>query len=156
MRNVTKIALLMVGAAGLICGCTDDQTTPSDQANQNGIENGVTNFVPTSLSGKTQNFNVTGGQNVTPPLNFDFTIDFNSETSYTLHPSGQNRERGADHQGNYTYEYHSGLIHFVETTPESGRRMEAVLTFNSATSGSVHLTTPNGEAQDAIFVQIAP
>jgi hypothetical protein len=151
------IAFLLIGAlVALVCSCSDDQNTERDQPPQNGIENSVTNFVPSTLFGRTYTFTVTGAQNSSEPLNADFTIDFNSDTSYTLHPSGQNHQRIGDRNGNYTYEFRSGLIHFVEITPDSGRTFDAVLTFTSATTGSAHFNGPSGQTQDAVFVQSAP
>ena len=155
MRKI--IGSLLIGAlAALACGCSDDQNAERDQTSQNGIENSVTNFVPSTLLGRTYTFTVTGGQNFSEPLNAAFTIDFNSDTSYTLHPSGQNHQRTGDRNGNYTYEFRSGLIHFVEITPDSGRTFDAVLTFTSASTGSAHFCGPSGQTQDAVFVQSAP
>ena len=156
MKKTIVISILLAGVAALLWGCSDDQNAERDQTSQSGIENSATNFIPTTLSGKTYTFTVTASQNFAEPLNADFTIDFNSETSYTLHPSGQNRQRTPDRLGNYTYEWRSGLIHFIESTPESGRIIDAVLTFTSATTGSAHLTGRNGETQDAVFLQTAP
>ena len=156
MRKIFIASVLIAALAALICGCSDDQNSQSNQSSQTGIDNSATNFVPTALAGRSYTFTMTASQNFTEPLNSDFTVDFNSDTSYTLHPSGQNKQRATDRQGNYSYEFRSGFIHFVETTPDSGRIFDAVVTFTSATTGSAHFTGPSGQTQDAVFVQSAP
>jgi hypothetical protein len=143
---------LLLGVA-LACGCTEDQSSEETQPNQ--VENAQTNFVPTTLGGKSYTFTVTANQDFVEPFNSDYTIDFNSETSYTLHANAPNAQ-SPDSQGNYTYDFRSGVIHFVETTPVTGRIIDAVLTFTSATTGTAHLTGRNGESQDAIFIQTTP
>ena len=146
---------LLVAALWLCCGCTEEgnanTSDPSAQTN-----NVPAALAPESLSGKSYTFTATANQGFIEPFNSGYTIDFNSETSYTLHPSGQNGQATPDRQGNYTYDARTGVVNFAETTPESGRTIEAVLTFTSPTAGTAHLTGRNGETQDVVFYQSAP
>src|SRR5262245_5668763 len=142
-------ALLVATMALLFLGCSEDQSSQDTDPNQ--ANNAPTNFVPTSLAGRSYTFNVTATQGFAEPMNADYTIDFNSESSYTLHPNAQNRAVSHDSQGNYSYDYRNEVIHFAETSPLSGRIVDAALTFTSATTGSAHLTGRNGESQDAVF-----
>jgi hypothetical protein len=148
------IGALLLAVAAFGFGCNDEET--SEQTEPNQVENTQTNFVPTTLAGKSYSFTVTASQNFAEPFSSDYTIDFNSDTSYTLHPNSQRTEAAEDSEGNYTYDFHSGIIHFVETRPVSGRVIDAVLTFTSATTGTAHLTGRNSESQDAIFIQTSP
>jgi len=146
------LAALALAVVTFICGCSEDQTADPNESNLTGN----TNYVPTSLGGKSYTFTVTSVHNFQEPFNADYTIDFNSDTGYTLHPTPQKNQSVTDHQGNYTYEPRSGVIHFVETSPTSGRTIDAVFTYTSATTGTAHLSGRNGEIEDAVFVQTSP
>lgn len=156
MKNgAVYLAGLLGAALWLLTGCSEDE--PQVDSNEpTASQNRVTNNAPASLSGKSYTFTVTGSQNFTEPFNSDYTIDFTTETTYILHPLGRNNQPTADRQGNYSYETRSGLIHFAETSPDSGRTFEAVLSFSAAEAGTAHLTGRNGESQDALFFQTAP
>jgi hypothetical protein len=148
------VGALLLTFAAFVVGCTDDQNSQDTEGNQ--VANAETNFIPTTLSGKSYTFTLTASQNFAEPFDSDYTIDFNSETSYTLHPNSRKNQAATDSQGNYSYDFRSGIVHFVETAPVSGRIIDAVLTFTSATTGTAHITGRNGESQDALFAQTAP
>ena len=146
---------LLLAAVWFCCGCTEqgnaNTADPSGQTN-----NTPAALAPESLSGKSYTFTVTSNQGFLEPFNSGYTIDFNSETSYTLHPAGQNGQATPDRQGNYTYDPRMGIVHFAETAPQSGRTIDAALTYTSPTAGTAHLTGRNGESQDVVFYQSAP
>jgi len=139
-------------------GCTEDDSfnDPNQAIQTNQNNNFPTNQAPASLAGRTYTFTVTGNVNFPEPFNSGYTIDFISETSYVLHPSGQNNQKTPDRQGNYAYDAANGIVHFAETSPDSARVFEAVLTFISPTTGTAHLTGRDAESQDAVFLQTAP
>src|SRR5437762_417110 len=143
---------LLLAALWFCCGCTDQgNANPADPAAQ--TNTALATLAPESLSGKSYTFTVTANQGFLEPFNSGYTIDFNSETSYTLHPTPQNGQSTPDRQGNYTYDPRMGIVHFAETAPESGRTIDAALTYTSPTAGTAHLTGRNGETQDVVFYQ---
>ncbi len=142
-------------AVWLCCSCTEDEKAkPADPAAQTNTAPEA--LAPSTLSGKSYTFTVTANQGFLQPLNSGYTIDFNSETSYTLHPTAQNNQATPDRQGNYTYDARTSVMNLAETAPEAGRTITAALTFTSPTAGTAHLTGRNGETQDAVYYQSAP
>jgi hypothetical protein len=138
----------------LLAGCTpDDYYNNRDSNAQN---NGPTNGVPTSLAGRSYTFTVTGSQGFPEEFNSGYTIDFQSETAYLLHPTPQKDRLIRDEHGSYLFDSRSGVVHFVEEAPVTGRTFDAALTFNSPNSGTAHLTGANGQSQDVIFFQTVP
>lgn len=159
MGDTSKRAVCLLGlllaALWFCCGCTEEgNANTADPAAQ--TNTAAAPLAPETLSGRSYTFTVTANEGFLEPFNSGYTIDFNTETSYTLHPAGQNGQATPDRQGNYTYEARSGVVHFVETAPESGRAIDAMLTFTSPTAGTAHLTGRNGESQDVLFYQSAP
>src|SRR5678815_2503242 len=114
----------LVALTLLAAGCFDDQKN-ADGDQQNEVQIVQTNFVPLTLAAKSYTFAATANRNFPEPLNSNYTIDFNSDTSYTLHPTLQSSGRPVDRQGSYTYDARSGITHFVETAPDSGRTIDA-------------------------------
>ena len=155
---MSQRALYLVLLAGLwLCfGCTEDQT--SNNSDEPGQTNtlAAASYAPTTLAGKSYTFTVTANQGFNEPFNSGYTIDFNTETSYTLHPTAQNNQATPDRQGNYTYDARSGVLHLIETAPQSGTTVDAAFTFTSPTAGTAHLTGRNAESQDVVFYQSAP
>jgi len=156
--RVIWISGLLLMTAWFWAGCTEDDSSndPNQQIQTNHNNNFPTNQTPVSLAGRTYTFTVTGNGNFPEPFNSGYTIDFISETSYIMHPSGQNTQSRPEPQGNYTYEAAHAVIHFAETSPDPTRIFEAALTFVSPNTGTAHLTARAGASQDAVFFQTAP
>ena len=148
------LGTVLIAAGALFCGCTEDQKAPGDETNQ--PQNTETNIVPATLAAKSYTFTVTASQNFAEPFSSGYVIEFNTETSYFLHPTIETGESPTDSQGNYSYDPFSRVVHLAETTPNPGRTIELELTFISATSGTARLVGRNGERQDAVFVQTSP
>jgi hypothetical protein len=138
-------------ATVFFAGCSDDQ---SDFPNQSDTPQGTN--APASLSGRSYSFTVTSSQSFPEDFNSGYVIDFETPTTYTLHPAPQANRQPPDQQGNYTYDRRSGLVHLISITPVNGRLIQMVMTFTSPTSGAAHLTGPNGETQDVVFIQSLP
>ena len=153
-RAIWFFSLLLAGL-WFCLGCTEDEKAnsadPSAQTNT-----APATLAPESLAGKSYTFTVTANQGFLQPFNAGYTIDFNSETSYTLHPTTQSNPPAPDRQGNYTYDPRTGVVHFAETAPDASRTIDGALTFTSPTAGTAHLTGRNGESQDTVFYQSAP
>ena len=150
------ICLLVGAVAGLwlVAGCApDDYGNGRDSNSEN---NRPTDSVPTSLAGRSYNFTVTASQGFPEEFNSGYTIDFQSETAYVLHPTPQKGRLLEDEHGSYLFEPRSGVVHFVEAAPVTGRTFDAALTFTSPTSGTAHLTAGNGQTQDVVFFQTFP
>ena len=147
--------LLLFVALALGAGCGGDEQT--DFPNQTDTPNTPqgTN-TPTSLDGRSYTFTVTANQSFADQFNSGYVINFETDSTYTLHPSAQNLRPLPDEQGNYTYDRRSGLVQLISVTPVNGIVIQMVMTFASPTTGSAHLTGPNGGAQDAVFIQSSP
>ena len=138
----------------MITGCTpDDYYNNRDSNTQN---NAPTEAVPVSLAGRSYNFTVTGSQGFPEEFNSGYTIDFQSETAYLLHPTPQKDRLIQDEHGSYLFAPRTGVVHFVEAAPVTGRTFDAALIFTSPTSGNGHLTGGNGQSQDVVFFQTSP
>jgi hypothetical protein len=141
--------------ACLLAGCTEDDRV-DDSSGPIRTNDFTRNDAPPTLAGRSYTFSVTANQNFTEPFNSGYTIDFITDTSYILHPSVQENHPTPDRQGNYTYDPISRVIHFAESSPDSSRVFEAILTFTSPTAGTAHLTGRHGETQDTVFYQTTP
>jgi hypothetical protein len=143
--------MLALGAALSWSGCNGDEQFPN--SGENGQNNSSTN-APAKLAAKSYTFTVTADNSFAEEFSNEYTIDFQTETTYVLHPSQQNRPI-PDLTGNYSYDRRSGVVHLIESNPVQGRTVDMVLTFLSPTSGTAHLVGSNNETEDAVFVQTA-
>lgn len=148
--------LIPVFALAAWCvGCGGDDV-PSDFPNSQESSNPQVTNAPASLSSRTFSFIVTANQSFAEEFSTSYVIDFETPTTYTLHPSSQNNRQIQDEQGNYTYERVSGRIQLVSSTPVNGRVVDMQMNFITPTSGTAHLSGRNGETQDVVFNQISP
>jgi hypothetical protein len=142
---------LLAAVVGLVwfagCGGGDDST----QANAGpGPTNQPPNVSSNEIAGKSFEFTVTMSHNFSEPEGAVYSLDFHADNTYTFHPSPQNREGQQLENGIFTYDPTTGAIHF--TRPDH-QDIDGTLTFIDATSGTAHLVGPEGEVEDATFMQ---
>lgn len=143
MNQKKSIALLAcLVSTAFLTGC------PSDDKNNNNNNSGV---APGSLSGKTLNVSVSGG-----------SAPFSSGGSYVFTPFGNGTSGNYELQGSggvqsnngsYTYtKTGDSTANLVENEDISGTVVNNTLTFQTATSGTIHSSSPNrGGSQDGSF-----
>jgi hypothetical protein len=136
-------------------GCGEDIPSTDDSNDSKTAHTQATNAPPT-LSGISYSFTVTASHNFAEEFNSGYVIDFETPTTCTFHPSPQNNRQLADQQGNYSYDRRSGVVQLVSVSPATGQAIQVAMTFITPTTGSAHLTGPDGQTQDVVFVQIAP
>ncbi len=141
--------MLALCGAYVWSGCNEDEQFPNTGESSNSSTN-----APASLAAKSYTFTMTANNSFAEEFNNEFTIDFQTETTYVLHPSQENRPI-PDLTGNYSYDRRSGLVNLIESSPVQGRTVEMAMTFLSPTSGTAHLVGSNNETEDAVFVQTA-
>jgi len=153
-RNPAVFIFLLMASLALLAGCSDDQMDFSNQTDTPNTPQGTN--APVSLSMRSYSFTVTANQGFAQDFNSGYVVDFETPTTYTLHPAAQNGTQPPDQQGNYSYERRVGVIHLISSTPISGRVVDMAVAFTTPTTGSAHLTGALGETQDAIFMQVSP
>jgi len=154
-QNPAGLAFVFFTAILLIAGCSDDNQTDSNNQTDTPNTPQGTN-APVSLSTRSYSFTVTANQGFAQEFNSGYVVDFETPTTYTLHPAPQNGVQPPDEQGNYSYERRVGVIHLISSTPTNGRVVDMAVVFTTPTTGSAHLTGPHSETQDAIFMQVSP
>ena len=144
-RRLVCLFSLLIASIWLGAGCTEEDYLSHSVTS--------TNSQPVTLSGKSFTFTVTGNNRFPEGFNSGYTIDFQTSTSYVLHPTPMKKVAAHDEQGNYVYDARSRVVYFVESFPVAGRSFEGAFTFLSPESGTAHLTGRDGETQDMVFYQ---
>ena len=72
-----------------------------------------------------------------------------TDTAYTFTPSPMNRETTVQEVGTYTFNPETGTIHYARPDHQD---LDGAFHFDMPTSGTIHLSGPEGETEEANFI----
>jgi hypothetical protein len=142
-------AALMVSLALAVllntgCGGDNNSNGQGGTSNTNQPRSTATN----NLAGHTLQFTVTQSVNFSEPEGAVYLVGY-TEREYTFTPSPMNRETTMQEMGTYIYNPQIGAIHYVRPDHQD---LNGMIQFDTPSSGSIHLSGPEGETEDANFV----